>query len=69
MTDDQARDRFIVLNAVRLTGAAVVVVGTANIGKHWVEPADTIGSALLLVGALLILVVPRLLARRWSRGA
>lgn len=65
MSDDLARDRFITMNAIRLGGAVLVVLGTANIGRHWIEPADVVGTALLGAGAVSILIIPRLLARRW----
>lgn len=68
-SDARARNRFIVLNLVRLSGAVLVALGAANVGKRWIEPADAIGTALLLLGALGILVVPRLLARRWRSAA
>lgn len=66
MPDTRSRNRFIVLNLVRLVGAAIVILGAGNIGKRWVEPADAVGTGLLLIGALLILVVPLLLAQRWK---
>lgn len=68
-SSDPARARFILLNVVRLNGAFIVALGAANIGQRWVEPADAIGTALLLVGAIEILLVPRLLARRWKSDA
>lgn len=69
VSSDPARARYMVLNVVRLSGAVLVVLGAANIGKHWVEPADVVGTALLLVGAPLILIVPQLLVRRWKSDA
>lgn len=67
--DVLARNRFIAINAVRFGGVALVVLGTANIGKHWIEPADIVGTALLAAGAVSILIIPRLLARRWRSDA
>ena len=65
MSADPAPRRFLIINLVRLSGAVLVALGAANVGQRWVEPADAIGTALLLLGALEILVVPRLLAKRW----
>ena len=65
--DDLSKRRFALLGVIRLAGAAVVVFGVANIGRRWIEPADTVGSAMLLVGAVAILLVPRLIVQRWKR--
>lgn len=68
MNDDPARNRFFTLTAIRFSGAALVALGAANIGKRWIEPADPVGTALLFAGAVAILLIPRLLAKRWRSG-
>jgi hypothetical protein len=68
MTDqnpDPARARFFVLGFVRLGGVVLAFLGISIMAKHWVEPADIIGGALVVLGAIEVLVVPRILARKW----
>ncbi len=62
---DPARARFLVLNLVRLGGVALAFVAVSIMARRWVEPAELVGGALLVVAALDVLLVPRLLARRW----
>jgi drug/metabolite transporter (DMT)-like permease len=65
MNEDQAKRRFFVLSLLRLCGVALAFLGVAIIAKRWIEPADIVGAALILIGAVDVLVLPRLLARRW----
>jgi hypothetical protein len=64
-TPDPARTRFFLLQLVRVGGVALVFIGVSIVGKRWVEPADVIGGALILVGAIDALIVPRILGRAW----
>lgn len=68
MTDqapDPARTRFFILGLVRLGGVVLAFLGISVMAKHWVEPADFIGGALIVIGAVGVLVVPRVLAKNW----
>lgn len=60
-----ARRRFITLAALRFGGVALAFIGISIIMKRWIEPADIIGTALMVVGAFDVIVLPVLLARRW----
>ena len=63
---DPARTRFLTLGLVRLLGVASAFLGIAVIAKRLVEPAEIIGGLLLLNGAIDVMVIPIILAKRWS---
>ena len=65
MDDDPARGRFFMLSLVRLTGVGLALLGIALIAKRWIEPAELTGGILVVTGAIDVLVVPLILARRW----
>jgi hypothetical protein len=68
MTDkaaDPARARFFILGLVRLGGVVLAFFGISIMAKRWIEPADLIGGALIVMGAIEVLVVPRVLTRQW----
>lgn len=69
-TDDAlARKRFFAITAMRLMGAAFVMIGFILIGGGFSvagQPTDRwIGAAIVLVGAFDFAVMPVILARRW----
>lgn len=66
MTEDQARRRFFALTILRFSGVALAFLGIAVIMKRLIEPADIIGTVLLVIGAFDVLVFPTLLLRRWK---
>ncbi len=63
--DTRARNRFIAIQIVRLTGVAMVLLGllVMNGRLHWPREAGYILAVLGLFGALL---APILLARKWK---
>jgi hypothetical protein len=61
----QARNRYIVLNVVRLGGLAMLMIGIA-IARGVIEAPYWLGVGLALVGLLDFFFGPRLLARGWS---
>ena len=65
MTHDPARGRFAILMAVRFAGVAVALLGVVNTARRVIEPADVVGTGLVVIGMAGMLVVPRILARRW----
>jgi hypothetical protein len=65
MSDDPAKARFFALQAIRISGVAITVVG-ALIIAHKIDLPQEAGYALFVVGALDALFMPRLLARRWK---
>lgn len=64
--DELARKRFMVLNVVRFSAVALILVGMANIaGKLLPEYTPVLGYALLLVGAVDFFFAPIVLKRGW----
>ena len=66
MTDDQAKRRFFALTMIRFSGVALAFLGIAIIMRRLVEPADLIGTILIMIGFFDVLIFPMLLLRRWK---
>ncbi len=68
MTEDQAKQRFMMLNLVRLTGVILSFGGIANIGgKLLPELAPMLGFALLVTGVADFFVLPVVLKKAWQK--
>ena len=68
MTEEQAKARFLALNAVRFLAVAMVFAGTANVaGKLLPGAAPFLGYVLLIVGALDFFLAPKLLKKYWQK--
>ena len=65
MTEQQAKQRFFVLQAVRLAGAGMAFFGAAIIAGKTSLPAP-VGYVLLVFGAIDALIIPVVLARLWK---
>ncbi|MCW1427734.1 hypothetical protein [Novosphingobium sp. JCM 18896] len=65
MSEDRARNRFIVIQAMRWIGTALALVGLLVINRKIDLPIEA-GYALFVIGLLDALVMPTLLARRWK---
>ena len=65
MSEDLAKRRFLMLAAVRFSGVVFAFLGIAIVSKRWIEPADLVGGALIVLGAVEVLLLPVVLARRW----
>ena len=65
MTEDQARSRFFMLSLLRLSGVALAFLGVAVVAKRLIEPAELVGGVIIALGAIDIMILPRILARRW----
>ena len=63
-TADPARARFFVLNAVRVTGVALVAIGILVL-RGVIDLPELIGWVLIPVGLLEVFVMPLVLARKW----
>lgn len=59
-----ARNRWLVMNAIRISGVVMVALGMliTQGAIPWPVP---IGYVLLVVGLVDVFVVPQLLARKW----
>jgi hypothetical protein len=65
----QAKQRFTMLNMVRLLGAASALAGAANIGgKLLPDFTPWLGYFLILNAMIDIFVIPALLKKSWARG-
>lgn len=62
---DPARQRFVVLQLLRLSGAFFALLGILVLARRVDLPAAA-GYVFLVVGFLDLFVVPMLLARRWK---
>ena len=61
---DRERARFAAINAVRLSGVALVLTGVLVL-RGVIDLPEAVGWVFLPVGLVEVFVVPRLLARRW----
>lgn len=68
MTEDMAKKRFFILQAIRFSGAALAFFGAAVIaGKTALAPE--FGYVFLAFGAIDALILPIVVARMWkSKG-
>lgn len=62
---DPARTRFFILQAIRWSGVALVVIGLMIVQRR-IDLPEEAGYALLLFGVIDTLFVPILLIRRWK---
>ena len=62
--DNVARDRWMVINALRLGGLAITLFGILALGHVFAFP-EIGGYLLVVVGLADFFVVPLLLARKW----
>ncbi len=68
MTEDQAKQRFIILNLVRLTGVILAFIGIANIaGKLAPDLAPMLGLMLLITGMVDFFFFPIILKKAWQK--
>jgi len=64
VSDEVARNRFIVLNLVRLAGTALTVVSMLILGDA-IDASYALGYVLLGLGLVAIFATPLMLVRRW----
>lgn len=64
MNDDPAKARFFIINLVRLTGVAMILVGVLATQRR-IDLPEAAAYLLIALGMIEVFVVPRLLARRW----
>ena len=63
----RARQRFIVITAMRFAGVGLVMLGFAIVRGH-IDLPYAVGVILAVVGFLDVFVMPTFLARRWKAG-
>jgi len=64
MNDDHARQRFIAINLIRLSGMAMVLIAIA-IHYRKIDAPEELAWALAALGVIEFFFVPQFLARRW----
>jgi hypothetical protein len=62
-----ARQRLIILSALRFSGIALVMLGFAIVRKV-IDLPWAVGAVLAVVGMLEFFFLPRFIARRWNAG-
>jgi hypothetical protein len=62
--DELARKRFMVLQLIRWGGVALVLLGVAVLAGKLAWP-QAAGYVLVVLGAIDVLLLPPLIARRW----
>lgn len=65
MNDDPAKARFLVIQALRVAGVIMVLIGIAILRRR-IDLPDVAGYAIIAVGLLDALIVPTILARKWK---
>ena len=65
MSEDAAKRRFIILQAIRWLGTGLALFGLLVIYRKVDLPQEA-GYVLFLVGLIDALIVPTLVARRWK---
>ena len=65
--EQQARQRYMVLNLIRIMGVAMVLGGIA-IARGVIDLPAPVGWVLAIVGLFDFFFVPHLLARGWRSG-
>ncbi|MBL0923278.1 MAG: hypothetical protein IBJ12_02275 [Sphingomonadaceae bacterium] len=64
--DTKAQYRFLVLNIIRITGAAMLVLGLAVIAREAFGLPRAAGYVLFVAGLAEFILVPVFLARKWK---
>lgn len=69
MTEEQAKQRFMLLNIIRLTGLIFVIIGIANLGgKLLPDLAPWFGAVMMVVGATDFFIAPMMLKKQWQNA-
>jgi len=64
VSDETARNRWAVIQAMRIAGVVMVLVGIL-IARQVIAAPALAGYALIVVGLLDVFMVPMVLARKW----
>jgi hypothetical protein len=65
MNEDLAKQRFLVMQAARISGVVLALLGIAIVAGKLDVPSE-IGVFLFLVGLVEALFLPQFLANRWK---
>ena len=64
VSEDVARGRWMAINALRIMGVAMVVVGILAL-QGVIGIPEVAGYVLVAIGLVDVFLVPRILARKW----
>ncbi|AKH42471.1 hypothetical protein FHS61_000241 [Altererythrobacter atlanticus] len=64
VNEETARNRWLVMNLLRLGGAGIVLIGMLIANRTFDAPEEA-GYALLVIGLVSVFLVPQILARKW----
>ena len=67
IAEAQARQRYIILNLLRFSGIAMLMLGFAIV-RGLIDLPWAVGAVLAVTGMLEFFFLPRFIARRWSAG-
>lgn len=65
--ESRARQRFIILNALRFGGLGMVLLGVA-ITRKLIDLPWAVGAVVAVAGLIEFYFLPRFIARRWNAG-
>lgn len=63
-SEDQARARFMIINAARIGGVVMVLAGVLIL-EGVLDTPEIVGWAFVPLGLFEVFVMPRILARKW----
>ena len=66
-SENQAKQRFLFLNALRISGVLFVFLGIAVVRQAIEWPVE-VGYLFILLGLVDVFFLPLLMARRWTSG-
>lgn len=67
IAEARARNGFIIINLVRFSGVALVMLGFAIV-RGVIDLPYAVGAVIAVVGFCEVFFLPRFIARRWNAG-
>jgi membrane protein YdbS with pleckstrin-like domain len=67
IAEARARNGFIIINLVRFSGVALVMLGFAIV-RGVIDLPYAVGAVIAVVGFFEMFFLPRFIARRWNAG-
>ncbi len=67
MTEEQAKQRFMILNLVRLVSIGIMAIGVAIIAGK-IDVPEAVGYILLVVGLIDYFIMPVIMKRAWKKS-
>ena len=67
LAEARARNGFIIINLVRFSGVALVMLGFAIV-RGVIDLPYAVGAVIAVAGFFEVFFLPRFIARRWNAG-